>query len=84
MKLIRQLHYPLRFKLKHCLNSKEEQIKIAEYLRKQLQHMQLQSNLYFQSQEYDILIEKLQDKDNECWNYTSLNKMGRELDIIPF
>ena len=82
MKLIR--HYPLRFKLKHCLNSKEEQIKIAEYLRKQLQHMQLQSNLYFQSKEYDVIIEKLQDKDNECWNYTSLNKMGRELDIIPF
>lgn len=82
MKLIR--HYPLRFKLKHCLNSNEEQIKISEYLRKQLQHMQLQSNLYFQSKEYDLVIEKLQDKDNECWNYTSLNKMGRELDIAPF
>ena len=82
MKLIR--HYPLRFKLKHCLNSNEEQIKLSEYLRKQLQHMQLQSNLYFQSQEYDVIIEKLQDKDNECWNYTSLNKMGRELDIAPF
>lgn len=82
MKLIR--HYPLRFKLKHCLNSNEEQIKISEYLRKQLQHMQLQSNLYFQSKEYDFVIEKLQNKDNECWNYTSLNKMGRELDIVPF
>ena len=82
MKLIR--HYPLRFKLKHCLNSNEEQIKISEYLRKQLQHMQLQSNLYFQSKEYDFVIEKLQNKDHECWNYTSLNKMGRELDIIPF
>lgn len=82
MKLIR--HYPLRFKLKHCLNSNEEQIKISEYLIKQLQHMQLQSNLYFQSQEYDFVIEKLQNKDNECWNYTSLNKMGRELNIAPF
>ena len=82
MKLIK--HYPLRFKLKHCLNSNEEQIKISEYLRKQLQYMQLQSNLYFQSKEYDLVIEKLQNKDNECWNYTSLNKMGRELDIIPF
>ena len=82
MKLIR--HYPLRFKLKHCLNSNEEQIKISEYLIKQLQHMKLQSNLYFQSKEYDLVIEKLQNKDNECWNYTSLNKMGRELDIIPF
>ena len=82
MKLIR--HYPLRFKLKHCLNSNEEQIKISEYLIKQLQHMQLQLNLYFQSKEYDFVIEKLQNKDNECWNYTSLNKMGRELDIVPF
>lgn len=82
MKLIR--HYPLRFKLKHCLNSNEEQIKISEYLRKQLQHMQLQSNLYFQSKEYDFVIEKLQDKDNECWNYTRLHQMGRELDIAPF
>ena len=80
-------HYPLRFKLKHCLNSTEEQIKISEYLRKQLQHMQLQSNLYFQSIEYDIILEKLQDKDNECWNYTSytsLNTMGKKLNIIPF
>lgn len=82
MKLIR--HYPLRFKLKHCLNSNEEQIKISEYLRKQLQHMQFQSNLYFQSKEYDFVIEKLQDKDNECWNYTRLHQMGRELDIAPF
>ena len=77
-------HYPLRFKLKHCLNSKEEQSKIEKYMRKQLQHMQLQSNLYFQSEEYDVLIEKLQDKDNECWKYISLNKMGRELNINPF
>lgn len=82
MKLIR--HYPLRLKLKHCLNSNEEQIKISEYLRKQLQHMRLQSNLYFQSKEYDLVIEKLQNKNNECWNYTSLNKVGRELDIAPF
>ena len=77
-------HYPLRFKLKHCLNSKEEQSKIEKYMRKQLQHMQLQSNLYLQSEEYDVIIEKLQDKDNECWKYISLNKMGRELDISPF
>ena len=82
MKLIR--HYPLRFKLKHCLNSNEEKIKISEYLIKQLQHMQLQSNLYFQSKEYDLVIEKLQNKDNECWNYTKLHQMGRELDIAPF
>ena len=82
MKLIR--HYPLRFKLKHCLNSNEEKIKISEYLRKQLQHMQLQSNLYFQSKEYDLVIEKLQNKDNECWNYTRLHQMGRELNIVPF
>lgn len=57
MKLIKQLHYPLRFKFKHCLNITEEKIKISEYLRKQLQHMQLQSNLYFQSKEYDVVIE---------------------------
>ena len=82
MKLIR--HYPLRFKLKHCLNSNEEQIKISEYLIKQLQHMQLQSNLYFQSKEYELVIEKLQNKDNECWNYTRLHQMGRELNIVPF
>lgn len=82
MKLIR--HYPLRFKLKHCLNSNEEQIKISEYLIKQLQYMQLQSNLYFQSKEYELVIEKLQNKDNECWNYTRLHQMGRELNIVPF
>ena len=84
MKLIRQLHYPLRFKLKHCLNTTEEKIKISEYLRKQLQYMQLQSNLYFQSKEYDVVIEKLQEKDNEYLKHTNLNKMGRELEILPF